>query len=149
MSRRNSEGGFFPLNGNGNRSTSKTITELLAMILGVAAIITPMYQGLVALSNRVEDLASHGTPPTNAKMAAMEVKFTEIETQFKNLDERTRRMEDHFAGNLQALDGKMQLEISKAIAERAAAADPKIHVLEREVADLRETLVPRPVKQIP
>lgn len=124
-------------NGNGVNGNGRwRIAEYAAGAALVAALMTPVWQAISSLGERINDVATHGTPPTNAKLAAMDVKFTEIETQFRNLDERTRRMEDHFAAALRGLDEKLQLEIREAIASRGGVTDPRIAVLEEQMKHL-------------
>jgi len=50
-----------------------------------------------------------------AKAAAMAEKFIEVETQFKNLDERTLRIETRFGRELLAMDDRLQKEFQKEL----------------------------------
>lgn len=118
--------------------------EVLALILGVTAIITPMWQAISGISGRVTELAAQINqvrgveyPAVLTDLASMKVQFTEIETQFRNLNERTQRMESSFAGNMHSLDEKLQLEISAGRAEMRSDINPHLAVLDEQVKALK------------
>lgn len=139
-------------NGNGVNGNGRWQISQYATILGLTAmLITPLWQwvgnvserlnvGLNDVGGRIGEvraaLERHReleTMPETSKVAAMVVQFTEIETQFRNLNERTSRMEKQNEAALYALDQKLQLEIREAQALRAATTDPRISVLEEQM----------------
>lgn len=63
------------------------------------------------------------------KTAAMSEKFKEVETQFRNLDERTLRIEDRFARELLALDKRLQEEFQNTYVD-ASDILPRLAVVE-------------------
>lgn len=70
----------------------------------------------VDLGNAKDGFFQHrslpGHPSTAKELAAQKVQFVEVETQFKNLDERTERMQESFRVALKNLDDQLQREVA-------------------------------------
>src|SRR5712672_336564 len=103
-----------------------------------------MWQAINTISNRVTDLNTQvdrvrGTeyPALLTDIAGIKVQFTEIETQFHNLNERTQRMESSFKSDLGSLDEKLQLEIKAARAEFRADIEPHMAVLDEQIRGMK------------
>ena len=84
----------------------------------VTAVVAPIQRDIVALrsdldKNAVADERSiENRVEITAKIAAVEMQFKEIETQFKNLNERTQRMDDMEKNDIKTLDARLQGEIA-------------------------------------
>jgi len=116
-------------NGNGTKAFGGVIA-IVALITGVMAIVRPMQQSIDA---QKADLLRHQVLPSHPEaledLAQIREKFVEVETQFKNLDERTSRMETATAKDMESLEHHIQLELNL-----------KIDVLNKEIEWLRSEL---------
>lgn len=95
-------------NGNGYGKMILIGSFLLAII---TAFIRPINQQIETLAKEQEKTEQIGTRYSSKELAAVEIKFAEIETQFRNLNERTSRMESSFNEKMKDLDEKFQLEM--------------------------------------
>lgn len=97
-----------------------TIALLLAMVGGMAAIVSPMQNQIkylkadnALLRQELKDHAALNNHPWGVlgELGAMRERFVEVETQFKNIDERTSRMENTWHDEINDLDKKIQIEL--------------------------------------
>ena len=99
-----------------NNKTFAGVIAIVALITGVAAIIRPIQQQMAYVRSdlsRHEALSAHeGAATTLAR--ALE-KFVEVETQFKNLDERTMRIEAAFRREMLTLETHLTKELALSL----------------------------------
>lgn len=108
------------------------IVSVLAIVGGLAAIVRPMAQQITTLLE-----AEQRHRETERQVASIEVRFHGIETQFRNLDERTLRVEAAFNEKLRAMDEKIQMEY-KAAEQRL---DGLAEVSKEDITHLRDDAV--------
>ncbi len=104
---------------NGQKAMAGGIA-LLALIGGMAAIVTPMHQRIGSLADRLVTIESRMEEDNlregqdRERRGEDHARFTEIETQFRNLDERTQRIEAGAKERVVELDRRLQAEMMVA-----------------------------------
>ena len=84
------------------------------------------------------------------KTAAISEKFKEVETQFANLDERTKRIEERFAREIAAMDGRLQKEFASELSRlrELEAVMPRLAVVENYLMWLKRKIQVVPPERI-
>lgn len=103
---------------HGNGKTWTPVLSILALVAGVSAVITPMYAGLLnqeKLREKSElriDKNTDSLANIRAEMAAMQVQFAEVETQFRASKDQLVGVSGLIDTRLAQLDKMLQQEIA-------------------------------------
>ena len=119
------------------------IVTALALVAGIAAVITPMYGALDSMQKQLDEAKvrikenelARGTVQT--QLAAMQVQFIEVETQFRGAKEQLAGVAGLIDSRLEALDEKLQGEI----AAQATAAEIVRRNQEGNIAGMQDLKV--------
>lgn len=100
-----------------NGRTWTPVLSILALVTGVAAVVSPMGFGILNIDHNVEKHDARitdnqkGIAEIRAELAAMRVQFAEVETQFKGAKEQVASVDGRIDARLGALDKTLQQEI--------------------------------------
>ncbi len=121
---------------NGFNGKLGGLIALVSVIVGLAAVMQQQIesQNAIIAGMRLSMQADDMREMEDAKsVGAQGERFTEIETQFKNLDERTKRIEELQKRDIEHLDEKIQLHVRLGFAE----IEGRIMVIEERVGPRR------------
>jgi len=123
-------------NAKPNNKTLGGIIAVVALISGIGAIVMPMKQRIDQNAQSLRDHAlREGHSNMIGRMAGMQERFMEIETQFRNLDERTLRMNDLEQERVEVINTLLQMEIvalQASVDKQLEFAWERIRQLEKE-----------------
>lgn len=113
-------------NGNGLLKASAPLLTIVAIITGLAAIVAPMRQSIDGIQRQVDDNTKwqndymRGQIPSSAEkeLAAVSIKFAEVETQFRALGARVDKNELIINDKINSSEKEMALRIELAKRER-------------------------------
>lgn len=100
-----------------NGRTWTPVLSILALVTGVAAVVSPMGFGILNLDHNLEkqdgriEESQKGIAEIRAELAAMRVQFAEVETQFRGIKENVVGVDSRIETRLVALDKTLQQEI--------------------------------------
>ena len=101
--------------GNGPKAFAGMIA-IVAVITGIAAIVRPMQQSIDSLYDGQKIMASRLREDDGRErldreeLGRINERFSEVETQFDGLDERTQRIENSFRERIAALEKMLLLK---------------------------------------